>query len=88
MARKVQFHGEQTIHEQPNRARHAMNGFVIAVGTYVPALTDLAIATGKKIGKVSVDMGNTECKVPSSPEYIEKAQKRGTIGKKRKTARC
>lgn len=79
---------EQTIHQQPNLARHAMNRFVIAVGTYVPALTDLAIAAGKKIGKVSVDMGKTECKVPSAPEYIGKAQQRGVIGKKRTTARC
>ena len=79
---------EQTIHQQGNRTRYTMNSFVIAVGIYVAELTELAIATGKKIGKVSVDMGNTECKVPASPEYIEKAQKRGTIGKKRKTARC
>lgn len=79
---------EQTIHQQGNLARNAMNRFVIAVGTYVAELTELAIATGKKIGKVTVDMGNTDCKVPFSPEYIEKAKKRGTIGKKRKTARC
>ena len=29
-----------------------MNNFVIAVGTYVAELTELAIAAGKKIGKV------------------------------------
>jgi 3-methyladenine DNA glycosylase AlkD len=79
---------EQTIHQQGDLTRYAMNSFVIALGTYVTELTELAIATGKKIGKVTVDMGNTECKVPSSPEYIEKARKRGVIGKKRKTARC
>src|SRR5262249_46329954 len=32
---------QKTIHRQPNRVRHVMNGFVIAVGTYVPSLTDL-----------------------------------------------
>ena len=79
---------EKTIHDQPNDVRHAMNGFVIALGTYVPALTEAAIKAGKKIGTVTVDMGNTSCKVPSIVEYIEKAQKRGSIGKKRKTARC
>jgi 3-methyladenine DNA glycosylase AlkD len=79
---------EETIHEQPNRVRYAMNGFVIAVGTYVRQLTDLALKTGKKFGEVSVDMGDTSCQVPSAPEYIEKARKRGAIGKKRKTARC
>ena len=44
--------------------------------------------TATKIGKVSVDKGDTACKVPFAPEYIEKARKRGTIGKKRKSAKC
>ena len=79
---------EQTLHQQPNRARYAMNGFVIALGCYVQSLTDAAIATGERIGRVSVDMGNTACVVPASPAYIRKVQARGTIGKKRKTARC
>jgi hypothetical protein len=35
-----------------------------------------------------VDMGNTGCKVPDAPDYIRKVQARGTIGKKRKMARC
>jgi hypothetical protein len=35
-----------------------------------------------------VDMGGTACKVPYAPEYIQKVQKRGAIGKKRKTAKC
>jgi len=78
----------KTIHQQPNRVRYVMNSFVIAVGSYVPALTKLAIETGKKIGRLTVDMGGTACKVPYAPEYIEKVQKRGTIGKKRKTAKC
>ena len=78
----------QTIHQQPDDVRYAMNGFVIAVGTYVQSLTEMALQIGEKIGKVSVNMGNTACKVPFSPEYIEKAQKRGVIGKKKKTVRC
>jgi hypothetical protein len=65
-----------------------MNGFVIAVGTYVTSLTDLAMQTAKAIGEVSVDLGDTSCKVPFAPEYIEKVRKRGAIGKKRKTAKC
>ena len=79
---------EKTIHQQPNDVRSAMNGFVIAVGSYVVPLTDLAIQTGRKNGPVSVDVGNTACKIPFSPDYIQKVQKRGTIGKKCKTARC
>jgi 3-methyladenine DNA glycosylase AlkD len=79
---------EKTIHAQPDRVRYVMNGFVIALGSYVPALTDAALKAAAKIGPVTVDMGDTACKVPSAAEYIEKVRKRGTIGKKRKTAKC
>jgi 3-methyladenine DNA glycosylase AlkD len=78
---------QKTIHQQINRVRYTMNGFVISVGCYVPALTDLALKTGQSIGIVEVDMGGTECKLPYSPDYIKKDQQRGTIGKKRKTVK-
>lgn len=78
----------QTIHSQPDRVRYKMNGFVIALGSYVSSLTDEAAAAGEAIGVVKVDMGNTECKVPSSPEYIAKVVSAGKVGKKRKSARC
>jgi 3-methyladenine DNA glycosylase AlkD len=78
----------RTIHQQPNRVRYAMNGFVISVGGSVSSLTDLAVETGKAIGRVSVDMGDTACKVPDAVEYIEKIRQRGSIGKKRKTVKC
>jgi 3-methyladenine DNA glycosylase AlkD len=81
-------HVEKVIHKSPNRVRYTMNGFVIAVGCYVKKLTAKAASVGKKIGKVSVDMGGTACKVPFTPEYIDKVKKRGSIGKKRKMARC
>jgi 3-methyladenine DNA glycosylase AlkD len=67
---------QKTIHQAPNAVRYVMNGFVIAVGSYVSALTDLAIATAEKIGEVKVDMGNTACEVPFAPDYIRKVQKR------------
>jgi 3-methyladenine DNA glycosylase AlkD len=79
---------QETIHQQPNRVRYAMNGFVIAVGSYVRALTDAALQTAAKMGPLTVDMGGTACKVPSAAEYIQKVQKRGAIGKKRKTMKC
>jgi 3-methyladenine DNA glycosylase AlkD len=79
---------QATIHEQPNLARYAMNNFVIAVGSYVKELHRKAFQTGKAIGHVSVDMGNTACQVPYAPDYIEKVKQRGTIGKKRRTVRC
>ncbi len=77
-----------TIHRQPNRVRYVMNGFVIAVGSYVQGLTDAALQTAALVGPVTVDRGETACKVPSAAEYIEKVRKRGAIGKKRKTAKC
>lgn len=79
---------QKEIHQAPNKVRGQMNGFVICVGSYVKALTDFAKQIGEKIGPVTVDMGNTACKVPFAPDYIRKVEKRGTIGKKRKTAKC
>ncbi|MCE9530186.1 MAG: DNA alkylation repair protein [Planctomycetes bacterium] len=79
---------QKTIAKQPDRVRSVMNGFVIALGTYVQPLSDLALQTARKIGEVSVDVGDTSCKVPFAPDYIEKAIKKGVVGKKRKTAKC
>lgn len=79
---------EKELQSAPNRVRHTMNAFVIAVGGSFESLTDKAIAIGKNIGKVHVDMGGTACKVPSSPEYIEKMIKMGRVGRKKKMARC
>jgi len=71
-----------------NRARHTMNNFVIAVGTYVKPLLKQAKAAARQIGEVFVDMGDTACKVPLATAYIEKNEKAGRVGKKRKTIRC
>lgn len=79
---------ESEIDSAPNRVRYTMNGFVIAVGSYVQALSKEAKATAKKLGKVDVDMGGTACKVPLATEYIAKVEKSGRAYKKRKTIRC
>lgn len=79
---------EKTIDEQSDKVRYQMNSFVIAVGCYVAPLTELARQTAERIGQVSVDMGDTACKVPFAPDYIRKVEARGTIGKKRKSAKC
>lgn len=76
------------IHSAQNRVRYTMNGFVIAVGTYIEALTEKSIEVAKAIGKVSVDVGGTACKVPLAVDYINKVIDKGRVGKKRKTARC
>lgn len=69
-----------------DRVRYTMNGFVIAVGGYVAPLTGAAKATAKALGKVTVDMGDTDCKVPEAGPYIDAMLARGV--KKRKSARC
>lgn len=79
---------EGEINNAQNRVKQTMNAFVIAVGAYIVSLTNLAIETGEKIGTVSVDMGDTACKTPYIPDYIEKIRERGTIGKKKKTVKC
>ena len=79
---------KKEIHSAKNRVRYTMNGFVIAVGTYVAALTEKSKEIATEIGKVTVDVGGTACKVPLANEYIYKAIDKGRIGKKRKTARC
>ena len=79
---------QETIHQQPDPVRYAMNGFLIAVGTYVEGLSDLATQAAAKVGEVAVDMGNTACKIPNALEYIHKARQRRAIGKKRKTVKC
>ena len=65
-----------------------MNRFIISVGGYVSPLTQFAKQVGERIGKVTVDMGETDCQVPFAPDYIAKMEKRGVIGKKRKTVKC
>lgn len=85
---KLLDHVKANLHESPNRVRYAMNNFVISVGAYISSLTDKAVAVANAIGKVSVDMGGTACKVPFAPDYIGKVMARGNLGKKRKTVRC
>lgn len=79
---------EENIHAQPNRARYAMNDFVIAIGiSYLP-LHEEALHVARQIGTVSVDMGNTSCKTPIALDYISKAAEKGRLGFKRKKVRC
>lgn len=77
---------EKEVHNADNRVRYSMNNFVISVGGYVGALAAEALRVGKANGKLTVDMGNTACKVPFAPDYITKMLDKGV--KKRKMARC
>lgn len=79
---------EKNIHKADNRVRQTMNGFMIAVGSFVIPLTEDAINIAKKIGQVTVDMNGTACKIPDAVQYITKVKDKGTLGKKKKMARC
>ncbi|MCB1025122.1 MAG: DNA alkylation repair protein [Acidobacteria bacterium] len=79
---------EKTIHSSQNRVRYTMNGFLISCAAFIAELSDEAIETAKRIGKVDVEMGGTACKVPFAPDYIEKIKARRQIGQKKKTVKC
>ena len=68
---------EAKIHKAKNRTRYAMNNAVIAIGGYRAKLTKKAIAAAKRIGKVEVDHGETNCKTPDAVPYIQKMVARG-----------
>ncbi len=63
---------EKTIHSSPNSERDAMNMALISIGGRSAALRKAATAAAKRIGKVEVDHGDTECKTPDAVPYIEK----------------
>lgn len=77
-----------TIASAQNRVRYAMNGFVIAIGTYIIDLTVKAQQTAVRIGKVDVVLAGAACKVPLATDYIQKGIDSKRLGNKRKTARC
>ena len=78
----------RTLRDSPDTVRYQMNAFVICCGTYVAPLADKAIATARKLGRVEVDMGETECNVPDAESYILKCRRGASIAPKRKTVRC
>lgn len=78
----------KTLSAAPDDVRLAMNGFVIACGTYIAPLGDKAIATARKIGQVEADMGDTACKIPDAENYIMKSRRGAPIAPKRQTVRC
>ena len=65
-----------------------MNGFVIAVGSFVAPLKVEAITIAEQIGPVTANLGNNNCQMPYAPDYIRKVETMGRTGKKRKTAKC
>ena len=78
----------KSIHQEDDAVRYHMNACLIAFACYVPELTESVLAVTTKLGRLTADLGDNDCKVPYAPDYIAKVQERGTIGKKRKTAKC
>lgn len=67
---------EAEIHQSKNRVRYSMNNALIAIGLHSASLQQRALAAAKKIGKVEVDHGETNCKTPDAAAYIKKSVER------------
>lgn len=79
---------EKTIHSSPERAKYAMNNFILTVGvSYIP-LHEKAVSVANAIGAVDVFRGKTKCSVPVAADEIQKAVDKGRLGFKRKNVRC
>ncbi len=80
---------EKTIHDQPNRTRYAMNGFLAAVGVSFKPLHEEALRVADAVGSVYCETApKKKCAVPEASETIRKALEKGRIGFKRKAVRC
>lgn len=86
--KKLMARVRKELSKAPDMVRYAMNSFLISVGCYVKPLAEEAIETAKAIGTVHADLGNNSCAIPDAAGYIAKVEKRGAIGKKRKTVKC
>jgi 3-methyladenine DNA glycosylase AlkD len=78
----------KAIHQQPDRLKWAMNGFVIAIACHVKPLHKLAVETANAIGKIAVAQPAKCSTIPFAPERIKQFEARGAIGKKRKSPKC
>lgn len=64
---------ERTLHAAPNEERDAMLRALIQLGTRSVTLRDLVLAAAARIGPVSVDYGDTDCKIPDVSSSLTKA---------------
>ncbi len=71
-----------------NREKYTMNGFVIAIGSFIQELTTKSMEIADKIGEIEVILEGKGCKVPLAKTYIQKIIDTGRVGNKKKTARC
>lgn len=77
-----------TIHNQPNRVKFAMNNFIMSVGiSYLP-LHEEGKKIGEEVGKVEVLMGKKLYQTSVAIEYIQNGVDKEKLGFKRKHVRC
>ncbi len=62
---------EAELQAAPDRGRYTMNKALIAIGCR-PGWMKKALTTARKVGKVEVDFGTTNCKVPDATATIRK----------------
>ncbi len=67
---------ESQMHRSPNRVKEAMNNALIAIGSRNESLRGPATDAARRIGKVSVDHGETNCKTPDAVAYIDRTHAR------------
>lgn len=83
--KKLMARVQKDINTAEERVRHNMNSFVIAAGCYVAPLTEYAISIAPKI---TTDKDGRPYQMPNPAGYIKKVKDRGSVGKKKKMARC
>lgn len=77
-----------TIHNQPNRTKYAMNNFIMTVGiSYLP-LHEEAKKIAEEVGVVEVIKDGKLIQLENALEYIQKEADKGRLGFKRKHVRC
>lgn len=72
---------EREIHTAKNRVRYAMNMVVIALGVRSDALREKAEGVARRVGKVHVDHGETNCKTPDALGYMAKIRQQRDLKK-------
>ena len=60
----------------------------MACGQCVGEMYEPTMKVAKRIGEVKVNVGNTACKVHDAAAYLQKMKDSGSLGKKKKKARC
>lgn len=77
-----------TIHEQPDRTKNAMNEFLITVGVSYLPLHEEAVETAKAVGQIEIFQGKKKLPTNNALESIQTAAEKGRLGFKRNYVRC